>query len=70
MARLTVLLLLLLAAPAHAVVGGSRADVPWYVPTGICGGTLIAPDRVATAAHCVDPVELEQLQSIRIGGAT
>ena len=47
---------LLLAAPAGAVVGGSPQDpaaVPWYADVGICGGTLIAPDRVMTAAHCV-----------------
>ncbi len=51
---------------AHAVVGGTPAqasDYPWLAavaspayatrPGGqFCAGTLIAPDRVVTAAHC------------------
>ena len=57
-AKLTPLIALLAAAapapPASAVVGGQRvaaSSVPWFVGTGICGGTLIAPARIATAAH-------------------
>jgi hypothetical protein len=53
---LSLLALCALAAPAHAVVGGTPLEpsaVPWYADVGVCGGTLIAPDRVATAAHCV-----------------
>ena len=45
------------AAPAHAVMGGSRvagAPYPWMVrlSTG-CDGTLVAPRVVLTAAHCL-----------------
>ncbi|AHH18909.1 trypsin-like protease [Nocardia nova SH22a] len=53
-------------AVAHAVVGGSPAqasDYPWLGAIGtpayatrpggqFCAGSLIAPDRVLTAAHC------------------
>jgi secreted trypsin-like serine protease len=45
------------AAPsAGAVVGGTPAapeTLPWLASVGGCGGTLVAPDRVLTAAHCV-----------------
>ena len=55
---------LLLAAPAGAVVGGTLQDpaaVPWYADVGGCGGTLIAPDRVMTAEHCVRDHALDKL---------
>jgi secreted trypsin-like serine protease len=57
----------LMTAPAGAVVGGTPVDAvtaPWLAAVGspaffvrasgqFCGGTLIAPDKLVTAAHCV-----------------
>lgn len=58
------------AAPsAHAVVGGtpaSRAQFPAFAIVGTgCGGTLIAPDRVLTAAHCTQA--LEESDAVLVG---
>ncbi|WP_405165238.1 serine protease [Nocardia sp. NBC_01499] len=60
------------AAPASAIVGGTETDAsayPWLGAVGsplfltraagqFCGGVLIAPDQVLTAAHCVDLAQL------------
>ena len=46
-----------LAAPAGGVSGGrevSIARAPFVAKVGGCTATLVAPDRVLTAAHCVD----------------
>lgn len=52
--------LLVSAAPAGAIVGGSPApETPWVVALTdaggnlFCGGALVAPNRVVTAAHCM-----------------
>jgi trypsin len=42
----------------QGIVGGSDAlsgEFPWFAAFGefSCGGALIAPDRILTAAHCV-----------------
>src|SRR3954453_2812159 len=62
---------LVCAAPASAVSGGETVDfktVPFVANVGGCTATLIAPDRVLTAAHCLldkpDPHDF----SVEVGG--
>jgi hypothetical protein len=54
------------AAPAQAVIGGERARpsaYPWMADLVHCGGTLVAPDRVLTAGHCIGGVS-----SVKVAG--
>ena len=56
--------------PASAIVGGTRAKpaaYPWFAELPFCGGALIAPDRVATAAHCVAGLPLRDVSEIKLG---
>jgi secreted trypsin-like serine protease len=62
-----------LVAPAAAVVGGTAAKpsaYPWHAELPFCGGALIAPDRVATAAHCVAGLPLRDIRGVRLGNGT
>ena len=64
-----------LAAPASAVTGGVPAsrDYPFMAAlfddgTWICGSSLIAPDTILTAAHCVEDVKSANKITFEIGG--
>jgi secreted trypsin-like serine protease len=60
---LAVVVLLAAAVPAGAVSNGEPvaiATVPFVASTGSCTGSLIAPDRVLTAGHCVEDADPER----------
>jgi secreted trypsin-like serine protease len=56
-----------------SVVGGREAPAgsyPWMVALSRgCGGTLIAPDRVLTAGHCVEDLRVGELR-LYVGART
>ena len=62
---------LLVPSTASAVVGGKDASRPYphmaelrMDGSYICGASLVAPDKILTAAHCVDGASASQLSFV------
>nr|XP_017097732.2 trypsin alpha-like [Drosophila bipectinata] len=67
--------------PENRIIGGSNAAIetaPWQVflqkrilfsPTSECGGSLIRPDIVLTAGHCVSSNSILTKYTVRVGSS-
>jgi Trypsin len=59
------------APAALAIVGGTvvkSSTYPWFVDV-LCGGSLVSPMRIVTAAHCVPPSGFGDIV-VEVGGET
>src|SRR5690349_5084771 len=64
---------LIFTASAGAVVGGEQiafSDAPWFASVASCGGTLVAPDRVLTAAHCFNGMSAADVTALAVADRT
>lgn len=60
--------------PASAVVNGTATDIaetPWQVSLQdeyghFCGGSIIAPNKIVTAAHCIEGIDASEM-TVRAG---
>ena len=77
--RIVTVAVLLFATPVHAIVGGAAPaaeDIGRSVVTivgsrgNFCSGTLIAPDLVLSAAHCVRPGAIYKIVEYGSGSPT